>query len=77
MKVEVTKCNLRYSSHGIVDRFAKYQHFFVGFLEKVGEVNVFTDGEGSRGEHLHRRRRRDKGRERNERKVKGKQYFNE
>jgi hypothetical protein len=46
MKVEAAKCNLHYSSCWIVDRIAKYQYFFVGFLEKVVEVNVFIDGEG-------------------------------
>jgi hypothetical protein len=46
MKVEAAKCNLRYSSCWIVDRIAKYQYFFVEFLGKVAEVNVFTDEEG-------------------------------
>lgn len=69
MKVEAAKCNLRYSSCWNVDRIAKYQYFFVGFLEKAAEVNVFTDGEGEGGG--------ERERERNGRDVKRKQYFNE
>jgi len=65
MKVEASKCHLRYFSRWIVDRIAKYQYFFVGFLEKVEEVNVFTYGEGE-----------TEG-ERNRREAKRKQYFNE